>query len=133
MFTSVRHESNVQFYLRWIARLLSAVSVAAIILFVFAENVGWSALAWKEGILVLLFPFGVFAGLILGWEDELSGGIVAVSSIVLFYVLYAFAYSGSIHETWWILLIASPGFLFFLYGFLAFRSDKSGAGLQARR
>jgi hypothetical protein len=79
----------------------------------------FSTSSWKEIGAMLLFPLGLLVGLILGWQEEIKGGALAVGSIAAFYLVYGLALSGSIRQGWWFLIFAIPGFLFLLYGFLS--------------
>ncbi|MGB7210567.1 MAG: hypothetical protein WBD27_18070 [Pyrinomonadaceae bacterium] len=84
----------------------------------------FSTSSWKEIGAMLLFPLGLLVGLILGWQEEIKGGALAVGSIAAFYLVYGLALSGSIRQGWWFLIFAIPGFLFLLYGLLSrFRSN----------
>ncbi len=108
------------FLLRWTARTLSAVSIGTILLFIFGEDtLDLSGVAWEELGALLLFPLGLLAGLILGWQEEVKGGALAVGSIAAFYLIYGLVLSGSIRQGWWFLIFAIPGFLFLLYGVIS--------------
>lgn len=74
-------------------------------------------------------------GLVLAWQDELKGGGVAVFSVLAFYVVYGFAFSGSIRQGWWFLLLTIPGFLFLFYGLMNYQvqpAKSEKARLQTR-
>ena len=107
------------------ARLLSAVSIGTILLMIFGEGLEPSNLAWKEIVALLFFPAGVFVGLVLAWQDELKGGLLAVLSVTAFYAVYGYAFSGSIRQGWWFLLLTIPGFLFLLYGLITWKQSPS--------
>ena len=120
MFAPRQHENTFLFLLRWAARTLSAVSIGTILLFIFGEgSLDFSTSSWKEIGAMLLFPLGLLVGLILGWQEEIKGGALAVGSIAAFYLVYGLALSGSIRQGWWFLIFAVPGFLFLLYGLLS--------------
>jgi hypothetical protein len=121
MFAQRPHETPFLFLLRWAARITSAVSIALILLFAFGENWQFSDVRWEEWGVVLLFPLGLVSGLILGWQEEIKGGILAVGSVVLFYLVYGLALTGSIGKNWWFALFALPGILYLVHGMLSRR------------
>lgn len=112
-------ETNSLFFLRWSARITGAFSVAMLLLFMFGEESGsWSRITGKQAIGMLFFPLGLISGLILGWQEEKWGGLLAVVSVAAFYVIYGLVLNGSMQLGWWFLVFAAPGFLFLLYGLL---------------
>jgi peptidoglycan/LPS O-acetylase OafA/YrhL len=72
----------------------------------------------KDLVGLAFFPIGLMLGLVLGWRRELSGGIIAVGSIVLFYIVYGLAINQAIFQGWWFLLLSLPGWMFLLYALL---------------
>ena len=131
MFPPRQNESNFLFGLRWSARLLSAVSIGLILLFIFGEGLDVSIIAWEEMGVLMLFPLGFLIGLLLGWQEELKGGALAVGSIAAFYFVYRLILNGSILQGWWFAIVALPGFLFLLYGI--FLSASRGKGRIAHK
>jgi hypothetical protein len=119
MFATKRDETSGLFLLRWTARVLSAASIGILLLFMFGEAVDVSAITWKEMAGIMLFPLGLIAGLILGWQEEWKGGALAVFCIVAFFFVYGYVLDGRIEKIWWFLAFAFPGVLFILYGILA--------------
>ena len=63
-----------------------------------------------EAVGLLLFPVGVIVGFAVAWRRELVGGLVTISSLILFF-LWLFARGGSSRGTPYFLLFAAPGFL----------------------
>jgi hypothetical protein len=108
---------------RWIARVWSILSI----LFVFVFAVGniarligprptpqeWAGLA--------LWPIGVGIGLVVAWYREELGGILALGCLIAFYV-WNLLRSGHWPQGPFFILMAAPGFLFLLAGFLSHRS-----------
>ena len=74
---------------RWLARVLSVISIGVLLLFFFGEADFSQPIRLTAGewIGVLFFPVGVVAGMILGWWWEGVGAAVAVGSLSAFYVL----------------------------------------------
>lgn len=126
MLTSRENESNFLFGLRWSARVLSAVSIGLILMFIFGEGMDVSIIAWEEMGVLMLFPLGFLIGLILGWQEELKGGALAVGSIAAFYFVYGLILNGSILQGGWFAIVALPGFLFLLYGIFLSASRVKG-------
>ena len=113
------NETRLLFFLRWTARITGALSVAMLFLFMFGEESGsWSRITGSQAIGMLFFPLGLMSGLILGWQEEKWGGLVAVVSVAAFYVVYGLILNGSLQLGWWFLVFAGPGFPFLLYGLL---------------
>lgn len=100
------------------ARLLSIASLGFILLFMFGEGSAWLSVGAKDIIGLVFFPFGLMLGLILGWRRELSGGVIAVGSIALFYLIYGLAINQAIFRGWWFVVLSTPGALFLLYALL---------------
>lgn len=98
--------------LRWLARLTSVASIGLLLQFLFGEP-GMPTLA--EAVLMAFFPFGVMAGMVLGWWKELWGGLLAVGSLGIFYVLIM-VQRGPIPLGPYFALFSMPGFLFLASG-----------------
>lgn len=103
------------FYLRWVARLGSLLSLAFLLLFFFGEEMNFSQLTNSEIVGLLFFPVGITVGMLLGWRWETVGGALTVLSLLAFYkVMYAA--SGRFPEGIWFALFALPGLLFLYCG-----------------
>jgi hypothetical protein len=119
---------SVVFIARWIARVSSVLSIA----FVFAFALGESAQAIGPRLTILewiglaLWPVGVCVGLILAWHREELGGIVALGCLIAFYV-WNLLRSGHLPQGPFFFLIAAPGLLFLIAGFLSHRGSVRGA------
>jgi hypothetical protein len=99
--------------LRWTSRLTSLASLGILTLFLIAEQFDPSALAARDWLLAVFFPFGVALGLILGWRREFLGGIVALIGLVGFYLVHL-AVSGQFPRGWAFAVLAGPAFLLLL-------------------
>ena len=118
MFSAKVNEPTYLFVLRWIARLLSVATLAFILLFVVGEGGDWASVRAQDLVGLVFFPIGLMLGLVLAWRREMSGGLVAVGSIVLFYLVYGLAINQAIFQGWWFLVLSIPGWLFLLYAVL---------------
>jgi len=118
MFSPRVNEPTYLFVLRWTARLLSVASLGFILLFVFGEGFGWLSVRVQDLVGLAFFPFGLLLGLVLAWRREMSGGIIAVASIALFYIVYGLVINQAIFQGWWFLVLSIPGWLFLLYAVL---------------
>jgi len=111
--------------IRWFARISAAAGVAILLLFLFGEPFRLPDITWMQFVALIFFPFGLIAGLILGWFRELAGGLVAVGSVACFYLLVAVVHGD--WPGWWFLVFASPGILFIFSG-LARMSNMDDVG-----
>lgn len=109
--------------LRWTARVWGVASTLLLLAFAFGgrEHLRFTM---DEFIAFLLFPVGVVAGFAIAWRRELTGGLVTVGSLALFY-LYMFVLGGR-----WVgpyfLVFAAPGFLHIASALLAARRVRGG-------
>ncbi len=67
----------------------------------------------REWILAAFFPLGLVFGLILGWRQEKLGGLIALGSLVGFYVV-SLVLAPGLHKGLAVLALAVPGVLFLL-------------------
>lgn len=102
--------------MRRLARFLSLLSLGLLLFFVLGEGSWPIQLTPSELAMFILFPVGVALGLAIGWRRELLGGIVAVSSLAMFYFVH-FVVDGRFPGGPWFLIFTLPGFLFFALGF----------------
>ncbi len=80
--------------LRWVARVLSIVSIGIVLLFFIGEGMadGFSiasiaSITWREWVAIVFFPFGVVVGMVVGWFRDGVGGSITAISLLLFYAL----------------------------------------------
>ena len=110
---------------RWSARLSSLFFIGVIGLFVLGEGLRPAELSMREGVLFVLFPLGVSAGMLLAWWRELPGAIVTLACLGLFYAVHL-ATSGHMPQGPCFLLFAVPGLFFLLSGCLSRRPRGDG-------
>jgi len=101
--------------LRWLARALSILTVAILLVFACGEGLNWSRFTPGELLLFACFPLGLCAGMVVAWWREGLGGGIAVASLVAFYLLDRF-WSGSFPRGFAFAALAVPGFLFLICG-----------------
>lgn len=103
-----------------IAKILSIVSIATILLFMIGENFGMTKIAAKEWVGLLFFPFGVAIGMILGWWRAILGGAITVGSLIAFYFIFVWLFNESFWQsaTFIFFIFTIPGFLFLINGLL---------------
>ncbi|MFZ0800478.1 MAG: hypothetical protein WCA13_08475 [Terriglobales bacterium] len=108
---------------RWIARVWSILSI----LFVFVFAVGNMARPIgprptpQEWVGLALWPIGVGVGLVVAWYREELGGILALGCLIAFYVWNLLRF-GHLPQGPFFFLMAAPGLLFLLAGFLSHRN-----------
>ena len=106
--------SRLSRIIRWIARGWTIATVGFVLLIFIGEILFPSAEAsfrLRDVILIVFFPIGTFAGMILAWRRELLGGALTVGSMVGFYLALRIM-DGRFPRGPYFLLIAAPGFLF---------------------
>ena len=97
--------------IRWVARSLSILSLGMMLLFIFGEGISPLELDLNEFALLLCFPLGTSAGMVIGWRREGLGGTVTVSGLALFYLIH-FVGSGRFPKGPFFLIFSLPGFVF---------------------
>ncbi len=118
MFTKRENEQTALFILRWSARVLGLMVLFLLTLFYFTGGVGSTEITAREYVGLLFFPVGVAIGFIVGWRNELVGGMISVLSVAAFYLLYGLMLSGSMRQGFAFIIFAIPGILFLTYGVL---------------
>ncbi|MCU0688134.1 MAG: hypothetical protein MUE97_00075 [Phycisphaerales bacterium] len=92
--------------------MLSLLTILTIAIFAFGEHGTPTA---KDWVLLAFFPIGLLLGLVLAWWRELVGGLIAVISILGFYVAVLIA-NGHVPTSPYIAILATPGVLFVILG-----------------
>jgi hypothetical protein len=69
---------------RWVSRILSLSLIILIILFL-SEPANSPSL--KEIFLLAFFPLGLVLGYILSYFKELLGSVIAITSLILFFII----------------------------------------------
>lgn len=117
-------ENTIQI-IRWTARILGSL-MAAFIAFMFAGNAASEGiepllgLSLREFLMMAAFMI-VFLGLVLGWKVEKLAGWLVIGGMVLFYA-FDFAFSGTFPRGFFFPLIALPGVLFLVVGYVKGKS-----------
>ena len=102
---------------RTIARFWSVLSIIMILLFLFGEGLEPAKLKLIEWIGLIFFPFGTLVGLIISWRKEIVGGIVIITSIVIFGFIMAI--------NWFIIALGFPALLFIFHGLITQNKDEN--------
>ena len=98
--------------------MTSAISVAILFLFLFANGLDLAEFSWEQSGVILILPLGFMTGLILGWKQEAKGGALAILNVAVFYLAYGILLKGDFSEGLWILFFLIPGSLLILYSAL---------------
>lgn len=99
--------------IRWLARLLSLLSIGLFLLIFIGEEFDPTVITFREWVGLFFFPFGITVGMILAWWREAVGGAITIGSLLAFY-LVDFILSGDFPGGPFFLLFALPGFLFLI-------------------
>jgi len=108
---------------RWLARLMSLVTLGIVAMFLLAEPFKPSNVRPREWVGFICFPIGVMVGLIIAWWKEGVGAGISLGSLAAFYLVFGWLMGSKIHGPWF-LIFASPAF-FFLIAWLLSRSNFS--------
>src|SRR5208337_634293 len=108
---------------RWVARVWSILSLLAVLVFAVGEAMGGSGPGPtpQEWVGLALWPIGVGVGLVVAWFREKLGGTFALGCLIAFYV-WNLLRSGHLPRGPFFFLMAAPGLLFLIAGFLSHRS-----------
>jgi len=118
---------SVALVVRWIARVWSILSILTVLFFAVNELLPSSGPppTLQEWLGLTLFPIGVSVGLVMAWYREELGGILALGCLIAFYV-WNLLRSGHLPQGPFFFLMAAPGLLFLIAGFLSRRSAVRG-------
>lgn len=118
MFTKRENEETALFILRWSGRVFGLMVLFLLALFYLTGGVGATEITIRQYIGLLFFPVGLAIGFVVGWRNELAGGMISVLSVAAFYLVYGLLLSGSTRQGSAFLIFAVPGVLFLSYGIL---------------
>ena len=104
---------------RWTARIASVLSIALVLIFLTGEEFDVSKITPVQWLGFLFFPVGMGTGFIVGWKNDLLGGIISISSLIGFYFIYGLLITGQRPPEFWCIVLALPGFLFLAGGIYA--------------
>lgn len=107
--------------LRWVARIASVVFIVVFVLMFASEGFDPAKITPREWVSLAFFPIGVVVGMILAWWKEGLGGAITVVSLLATYFVGDVSRSGG----GFMLVCASPGFLFLLCWFLSKTTGKT--------
>lgn len=97
--------------LTWLARLLSLLVLGMVALLFVGERANPIGVFRGTHGMCVLFPFGVFVGILLAWRSELAGSLVSLASLGVFYWV-DHALSGTWPHGPWFMIFTSPAALF---------------------
>jgi len=110
---------------RWVARVWSILSILAVLAFAVGGAVGGNGPrpTPQEWVGLALWPIGVGVGLVVAWFREELGGVLALGCLIAFYI-WNLLRSGHLPRGPFFFLMAAPGLLFLIAGFLSRRSAR---------
>lgn len=111
--------------LRWLARAMSILVVAILLVFAFGEGLNLARFTARELLLFMFFPLGLCAGMVVAWWREGLGGAITVASLAAFYLADRLL-SSSFPRGIAFVALAVPGFLFLLCGLLTRATKAKG-------
>jgi len=103
--------------IRLIARISSMISIVAILYQFYDDALEIIMRERQQIILFLFFPVGTVAGMILSWKWEGLGGLLTLTCLFVFFVLFGQQY-GSYPPGKEHFLLGSPGVFFILSALL---------------
>jgi hypothetical protein len=118
-------QTDALFALKWVARILAAVCLVILLLFIFSSDFEPSLITISQVMGMVFFPVGLMVGLALGWKNELAGGLVGIGSVALFYLTYGLLINGSMALGFWFLVFAIPAALFVIHGLISTLHNRS--------
>lgn len=124
MFKVVEQENSFLLFLHWAARVTSALCLAIILFFLFGEGIDPRNIGFREWAGFLFFPTGVFLGLLVGMRKENVGGLIVISSIVGFYLVYGLIINGQFWQGWAFLIFLVPASLFLFHHWFSSASSQ---------
>lgn len=113
--------------LELLARVGSIASITLLLMLFFGEGLHPSKISLNEWAGLLFFPIGVVIGMTIAWWKEGVGSVIAVASLIGFYLVWGYLLRNHIGG-WWFLVFASPGFLFLLHWLLSGGKERHALG-----
>jgi hypothetical protein len=103
--------------IKWIARILSIISIGIIALFVIGN--GFTPLFKNifDLLIFIFFPTCVVLGMFIAWFDELEGSLFSILSLIIFYILF-YICRGNIPKGPWFAIFTFPAFIFLIFSIL---------------
>jgi hypothetical protein len=91
-------ENNVaKVTIRWIARIWGIFIIILFLIFGIGEGVVESFVTptWQELVLLFFIPLTLVVGIVIAWFKEVIGGIIIISSVLLFNITDVLLLSGN--------------------------------------
>jgi hypothetical protein len=91
-------ENNVaKVTIRWIARIWGIFIIILFLIFGIGEGVVESFVTpvWQELVLLFFIPLTLVVGIVIAWFKEVVGGIIIISSVLLFNITDVLLLSGN--------------------------------------
>lgn len=115
---------------RWTARATSVASITLLAMILVGEP---GTPTFSQAVAMAFFPFGVVAGMLIGWRREALGGIVTLMSLAGLY-LWMTVLSGLPPRGPWFLAFSAPGLLFLICSLIeGGRGGESRPGRESLR
>lgn len=111
--------------LRWVARVGSLASYFLVALFFIGEGISISSITPTDWVGFLFFPVGVLGGQLVGWWNELEGGVITTLSLLAFYLIYGLLLNHLWPSGEAFIVFSIPGFIFLITGWLKGRISKN--------
>jgi len=126
MQSCTRHQDTLALGVRWIARISSIVWIGVLLLFFIGEaDLGQPIeLSPQEWVLLLFFPLGIVAGMVVAWRREGLGAGVTLGSLLSFYITHLL-FSSDLPDGPFFVIFASPGIVFFASWLLSHRTRRA--------
>ena len=102
------------------AVVFSVITIAILLMFIFGESEslnGYLEMEFKEMISFFFFPIGIIAGMVVSWWKQITGAIISLASLAIFYLLHLIFWK-ELPGGAWFLIFVSPAFLFLIAGFI---------------
>ncbi|NOH04851.1 MAG: hypothetical protein HND47_24225 [Chloroflexi bacterium] len=115
MTVSEKPISSFHLAVRWTARISSLLIISVFLLMFLGEGFDPATVKPFEWLLLLFGPFGLIIGMLLGWWKEGLGGAIVLLSLVVSLLIGGYSGPGGVY----MLLCASPGFLFLFSWYLS--------------
>jgi len=110
-------KSKIFMILEFLAKIWSILSLVFILVFFLGYGFGSDKgqIPISEIVNFIFFPIGLFIGLVLAWKFKLTGGLIAVVSMIMFHLIM-FIRSGNPDFVLMLELLAVPGLIFLILG-----------------
>jgi hypothetical protein len=104
--------------LKWLARIASIISIGLMLIFFFGDHKPFPSITFSDIFLMLFFPLGVIAGMIVSWSKPGRGAMYSLFSLGAFYAIHYYE-AGRFPEGPAFLIFALPSLIFLSYWFVS--------------